>query len=213
MSIRIYNEANTSIDAPTVEQVYDMLDGLALDCRFVLAERSDRAPSDQHFIQVYLEDDLSTALEYREGDEAHHFGAHLAPETAIETLTGIVWSWIVEDGAWRAAIDWLPLEQHDTFEPIRMIVKLTAEDSWLAEALASLLDRALQPTAHLASVDPGPDTATIVIEVRDVCWDAALAIVREVFSDSDAEADPDEPDRWDRIMVSRDNGPLDEILT
>jgi hypothetical protein len=57
---------------PTTEQLCELLDQLSLDCRFVFAVRSDQEPYDQHFMQVYREDEQ----EYRASDEAHHFGVH-----------------------------------------------------------------------------------------------------------------------------------------
>jgi len=79
--IRIYDDAGASAYEPTLERVTDMIDALNPSNRFVIAERSDLEPYDQHFIQAYLEDDGSWSVEYRAGDEAHHFGTHLAPDT------------------------------------------------------------------------------------------------------------------------------------
>jgi len=192
--IRIYDDAGTSAFEPTLERVTDMIDALSPGNRFVIVERSDLEPYDQHFIQAYLEDDGSWSVEYRAGDEAHHFGTHLAPDTT--ELPELLWSWMHDD-EWQTAVDWRPLTEHDEFRPVTMAVRLRGADVWLAETMGSLLDSALTPTARLESIETTGDVATIVIAVRDVCWDLALAIVREVLDDEDDE-------RWARIEVSRD---------
>ena len=192
--IRIYDDAGASAYEPTLERVTDMIDALNPSNRFVIAERSDLEPYDQHFIQAYLEDDGSWSVEYRAGDEAHHFGTHLAPDTT--ELPGLLWSWMHDD-EWRTAVAWRPLAEHDDFRPVTMVVRLRDADTWLAETMGSLLDSALTPTAQLMSIETTGEVATIVIAVRDVCWDQALAIVREVLDDEDDE-------RWARIEVSRD---------
>ena len=98
---RIYDDAGTSAYEPTLERVTDMIDALDPGNRFVIVERSDLEPYDQHFMQAYLEDDGSWSVEYRAGDEAHHFGTHLAPDTT--EVPGLVWSWMHDD-EWRTAV-------------------------------------------------------------------------------------------------------------
>jgi hypothetical protein len=78
-----------------------------------------------------------------------------------------------------------------------MVVRLRDADTWLAETMGSMLDSAPTPTAQLMSIETTGEVATIVIAVRDVCWDQALAVVREVLDDEDDE-------RWARIEVRRD---------
>lgn len=130
-------------------------------------------------MQVYLEDDRSYALEYRAGDEAHHFGVHLAPDT--EELPGIFASWLADDDAWRSAVAWLPLAEFDAEPLARMTIRLPDTAAWYVSALERLLDPALRPTAEITNIDG----TTIEIKVRDVCWDQAQAIVLTVLDDTD----------------------------
>ncbi len=49
----------TTWDDPSEEQLHDVLADMSLTWRFVVVRRLDVEPADQHFMQVYLNDDLS----------------------------------------------------------------------------------------------------------------------------------------------------------
>lgn len=56
----------TSWDDPSDEQLHDLLADMSLTWRFVVVQRLDLEPVGQHYMQVYLNDDLSYRVEYRE---------------------------------------------------------------------------------------------------------------------------------------------------
>ncbi len=57
----------TSWDDPSDEHLHDLLADMSLTWRFVVVQRLDLEPVGQHYMQVYLNDDLSYRVEYREG--------------------------------------------------------------------------------------------------------------------------------------------------
>ncbi|MER5804919.1 hypothetical protein [Streptomyces mirabilis] len=65
----------TSWDDPSDEQLHDLLADMSLTWRFVVVQRLDLEPVGQHYMQVYLNDDLSYRVEYREGGPDRHFHA------------------------------------------------------------------------------------------------------------------------------------------
>lgn len=128
-------------DDPAEDTLYDLLSELNLVHRFLVVERivestdpsgsSDPSgpsgPSDvsdpsgsspssdpgQHYIQVYLEDDGSCLVEYREGGPHAHFQARVPAPFAFhghDIAAGAVKSWARDDDHWRTALPWAPLD-------------------------------------------------------------------------------------------------------
>ncbi|WFR71246.1 hypothetical protein P9209_18805 [Prescottella defluvii] len=54
---------------------------MSLTCRFVVVRRLDLEPAGQHYMQVYLNDDMSYDVEYREGGPDRHFQALVPTNT------------------------------------------------------------------------------------------------------------------------------------
>ncbi|MFD9288445.1 hypothetical protein ACFWBV_09085 [Streptomyces sp. NPDC060030] len=55
----------TAWDDLSGDQLHDLPADMNLAQRFVVVRRFDRGPADQHYRQVYLDDDLSYQVEYR----------------------------------------------------------------------------------------------------------------------------------------------------
>jgi hypothetical protein len=56
----------------------------------LVVERLDLEPAGQHYMQVYLNDDLSYQVEYREGGEDKHFQAHVPKQPVAIGVEPIV---------------------------------------------------------------------------------------------------------------------------
>src|ERR1700759_479428 len=63
--------------APNEGVLHDLLADMNLRSRFVIVERLDLEPVGQHYMQGYLNDDLSYQVEYREGGDDRHFQAQV----------------------------------------------------------------------------------------------------------------------------------------
>ncbi|MBT2364952.1 hypothetical protein J7E88_06350 [Streptomyces sp. ISL-10] len=97
------------MDDPTYVEVHDLLADMNLSYPFVIVERTDREPVDQHFIQVHFNDDLSYQVEYR---EELHFQAHVpsqGPVIGPEPVAKIIDDWMRDGDTWRTALPWTPL--------------------------------------------------------------------------------------------------------
>lgn len=102
-----------TVDDPTEEVLHDLLSEMNLSHRFVILERLDLEPVDQHYIQVYLNDDLSYQVEYREGSADKHYQAHVprlhevfGPE---EPTAKVMMDWAHDRQGWREALPWTPM--------------------------------------------------------------------------------------------------------
>lgn len=98
-------------DDPSEDVLGDLLENLSLRWRFMIVERLDREPGGQHYLQVYLNDDLSHQVEYREGGADRHFLAHVPrrPGAACcEQVRQVVAAWAFDRAGWRDALAWTP---------------------------------------------------------------------------------------------------------
>ncbi|MFE1408287.1 hypothetical protein ACFW5D_32645 [Streptomyces sp. NPDC058770] len=102
----------TSWDDPTEEQLHDLLADMTLTSRFVIVRRLDLSPADQHYMQVYLNDDLSYQVEYREGGPEKHFQAWVDTRDqgpfAVEPVAEVLRGWAFGRASWRQALPWVP---------------------------------------------------------------------------------------------------------
>ncbi|WP_189814935.1 hypothetical protein [Streptomyces olivaceoviridis] len=109
--IRAIEWDGTAWDDPSEDQVHDLLADMSLTWRFVIVERLGREPAGHHYMQVYLNDDLSYQVEYREGGPERHFQARVAREHevfAVEPVAEVVQAWAFERPGWREALPWVP---------------------------------------------------------------------------------------------------------
>ncbi|MFE5583146.1 hypothetical protein [Kitasatospora sp. NPDC056531] len=101
----------TSWDDPSEEQLHDLLADMSLNWRFVVVRRLDLEPVDQYYMQVYLNDDLSYQVEYREGGPEKHFQAWVPREHqvfAVEPVAEVLQAWAFGRPGWRDALPWVP---------------------------------------------------------------------------------------------------------
>jgi len=96
-------------DDPSALVVHDLLADLNLRHRFLIVERMDLRPGGQHYIQVYLNDDLSYQVECREGSDARHFEAHVPRQPdviGVAPIARVVADWMAGGVGWREGLTW-----------------------------------------------------------------------------------------------------------
>ncbi|MFC1415810.1 hypothetical protein [Streptacidiphilus cavernicola] len=118
-ALRAIEWDGTSWDDPSDDQLHDLLADMSLTWRLVVVERLDLEPAGQHYMQGYLNDDLSCQVEYRDGGPDRHFYAH-APRThevfAMDPVAEVLQDWARGRPGWRQALAWSPLPHG---EPVR----------------------------------------------------------------------------------------------
>jgi hypothetical protein len=98
-------------DDPSEVVLHDLLADMNLTHRFVIVERLDREPAGAHYMQVYLNDDLSHQVEYREGSPDRHFQAHVPPQPTligVKPIARVLAAWAYDRPGWREALPWVP---------------------------------------------------------------------------------------------------------
>ncbi|MEW2330699.1 hypothetical protein AB0880_23130 [Micromonospora chersina] len=98
-------------DDPSEKTLYKALAYMNLRYPFLIVERLDLEPAGQHYMQVYLNDDMSYQVEYREGGEDKHFEAHVPaqPEViGVEPVAKVLADWAFDRPGWRDALPWEP---------------------------------------------------------------------------------------------------------
>ncbi|WP_328907794.1 hypothetical protein OG230_35000 [Streptomyces sp. NBC_00234] len=109
--LRAIEADETVWDDPSDDRLHDLLADMSLSWRFVVVLRLDLEPADQHYMQVYLNDDLSYQLEYREGGPEKHFQAEAERGHEIlglEPVAKILQDWARGRPGWRDALPWRP---------------------------------------------------------------------------------------------------------
>ncbi|MFC0601161.1 hypothetical protein [Streptomyces palmae] len=97
------------VDDPTEVELHDLIADMSLSHRFVIFARLDLEPSDEHYMQVYLDDDISYQVEYREGSADKHYQAHIPGPiemTGPETVSRLMFDWAYDRPGWREALPW-----------------------------------------------------------------------------------------------------------
>ncbi|MFF3323064.1 hypothetical protein [Streptomyces sp. NPDC002889] len=113
--IRASEAGGRSIDDPSDEAVHDLLADMNLSWPFVIVERLDREPVDEHYMQVHLNGDLSYQVEYREGSADRHFQAHVPSQGDVigpQPVARVISDWAHDRGGWREALPWTPWSPH-----------------------------------------------------------------------------------------------------
>jgi hypothetical protein len=96
---------------PSEDTLFDLLSEMNLRHRFVIVERLDLEPGGQHFMQVYLNDDMSCQVEFREGGPDLHFQARVeGPFDMVghEKAARVLNDWASGRPGWREALPWVP---------------------------------------------------------------------------------------------------------
>ncbi len=110
--IRAIDESGVSIDDPSEIDLYNLIADLNLSCRFVIVDRPARGQTSDDYMQVWLNDDFSFQVEYREGGPDRHFEAWIPcpPEMAgHEHVVRLLLDWAYDRPGWRTALPWKPL--------------------------------------------------------------------------------------------------------
>ncbi|MFJ1744576.1 hypothetical protein ACIOG4_38815 [Streptomyces microflavus] len=111
--LRAVDAGGRTVDDPTGEALHDLLAEMSLSYRFVILHRLDLEPVDQHYIQVYLNDDLSYRVEYREGSAEEHYQAHVPRSHEVfgpeESTAKVMMDWAHDRQGWREALPWTPM--------------------------------------------------------------------------------------------------------
>ncbi|MFJ5829461.1 hypothetical protein [Streptomyces sp. NPDC093089] len=98
-------------DDPSEDQLHDLLADMSLSSRFVVVRRLDSEPVDQHYMQVFLNDDLSYQVEYREGGPDKHFQTWVPRGHGVftvEPVAEVLQGWACGRPGWREAHSWVP---------------------------------------------------------------------------------------------------------
>jgi hypothetical protein len=102
-TLRATEATGDSWDDPDEDKLRELVRELTPDNRFLVVERHDRTSLWQHYMQVYLTDDASYDIEFREGGPQAHFRAqHVKPDETADILA----RWAADDGGWRGAVAW-----------------------------------------------------------------------------------------------------------
>ncbi|MFB6394962.1 hypothetical protein [Polymorphospora lycopeni] len=110
-TVRAIDASEQVFDDPSEVALHDLLADMNLRQRFVIVERLDREPAGHHYMQVYLNDDLSYQVEYREGGADRHFQAQVPrrPDViGVESVARILADWASDRPGWRDALPWVP---------------------------------------------------------------------------------------------------------
>ncbi|MFF5785492.1 hypothetical protein ACFY8P_11045 [Streptomyces sp. NPDC012693] len=109
--IRAIEADGTTWDDPSEDRLHDLLADMNLTRRYVVVRRLDAEPADQHYMQVFLNDDLSYQVEYREGGPDRHFQAWVprAPGVfAVRPVAEVLQNWAFARPGWRDTLSWTP---------------------------------------------------------------------------------------------------------
>ncbi|MGW3086158.1 hypothetical protein [Streptomyces sp. NPDC001108] len=109
--IRAVEATGKTWDDPSEEALHDLLADMSLTWRFVVVNRLGAEPAGQHYIQVYLNDDMSYQVEYREGGPDRHFQATVPRDQgpfSVEPVARVVQDWAAGRPGWREALPWAP---------------------------------------------------------------------------------------------------------
>ncbi|MFG2022938.1 hypothetical protein [Streptomyces sp. NPDC048825] len=109
--LRAIEAGGRTVDNPTEEELHDLLADMNLRPRFVILGRLGLEPANQHYMQAYLNDDMSYQVEYREGSADKHYQAHVPkPPDMIgpEPIAKLMVDWAHDRQGWREVLKWVP---------------------------------------------------------------------------------------------------------
>jgi hypothetical protein len=97
---------------PDDDKLYDLLSEMSPNHFVIVDSLDDLDKKGDYYMQVYLNDDMSCLMEYREGGPKTHFQA-LVPAPfefyGHDTVTKVLLDWIRNGDAWRTYLSWKPL--------------------------------------------------------------------------------------------------------
>ncbi|MGI5346662.1 hypothetical protein ACQEU8_00425 [Streptomyces sp. CA-250714] len=109
--LRAKTWSGDTFENPLEDDLFDLLSEMNLRHRFVIVERLDKEPAGQHYMQVYLNDDMSCQVEYREGGPDQHFQALVPGPFEMSghgTVAVVLKDWARDRPGWREALSWTP---------------------------------------------------------------------------------------------------------
>ncbi|BCY11099.1 hypothetical protein [Actinoplanes sp. L3-i22] len=108
--IRAVESTGDTWDDPDHNTLDRLIADLNLRWRHLVLERRD-LPGGEHYLQIYLNDDHSFQVEFREGGADRHYRAYLPiePEGDLEPLLDLVHAWSTDRPGWRDTLQWYPL--------------------------------------------------------------------------------------------------------
>ncbi|GHF77831.1 hypothetical protein [Streptomyces griseosporeus] len=110
--LRATEEGGRVVDDPTEEELHDLLSEMNLWHRYVILERCDLEPRGQHYMQAYLNDDMSYQVEYRAGGPDQHYQTHISTPHELDRpkpVADLMMDWAHDRPGWREAVPWVPL--------------------------------------------------------------------------------------------------------
>ncbi|GAA4244357.1 hypothetical protein [Dactylosporangium darangshiense] len=110
--IRAIESSGATWDAPDRTTLARLLGDLNLTWRHLVLERCD-LPGSEHYLQIYLNNDFSYQVEFREGGAERHYRAHFPaqPEAGgTEPLLDLILAWSAAHPGWRDTLQWFLLD-------------------------------------------------------------------------------------------------------
>src|SRR5215475_11445358 len=102
-TLRATEASGDSWDDPDEDKLRELVLERSPDNRFLIVERHDRTSLWQHYVQVYLAEDSTFDIEFREGGPQAHFRVRgVKPGEAADVLA----RWSADENGWREALRW-----------------------------------------------------------------------------------------------------------
>ncbi|NLU68243.1 hypothetical protein [Streptomyces sp. HNM0574] len=111
--LRAIEAGGRMVEEPSEDELHVLLADMNLSHPFVILQRFDREPADQHYMQACLRDDMTYQVEYREGGADEHYQAHVGEQYSLsgpEVIAPLMADWARDGRRWREALPWTPLE-------------------------------------------------------------------------------------------------------
>lgn len=108
-ALRVETASGEAWENPSADLLFDLLSEMNLRHRFVIVDRLDAEPVGQHYMQIYLNDNMSCQIEFREGGSDRHFAARVAGPfdmSGHETVAKVLQGWAFGKPGWREALPW-----------------------------------------------------------------------------------------------------------
>ncbi|MEJ2579538.1 MAG: hypothetical protein P8Z68_10690 [Kineosporiaceae bacterium] len=108
--VRAVDDSGTAWENPTQAVLQTILSDLSATHPFVVVERHDRGPSNEYYMQVYLNDDRSHVVEFRDGDANRHYQALIPPQQeGVAPIAALIADWAYGGTQWQRALPWQQL--------------------------------------------------------------------------------------------------------
>jgi hypothetical protein len=112
-ALRVETASGEARENPSADLLFDLLSEMNLRHRFVIVDRMDVEPAGQHYMQVYLNDNMSCQVEFREGGSDRHFAARVAGPfdmSGHEIVAKVLQGGAFGASGWRESLPWSRVE-------------------------------------------------------------------------------------------------------